>query len=197
MQDRYPGPVLAALLVGTFALAVPQDADAFARLGVDGIWVPVAWQQVDAGDRDLGASSTPGSFGASVHGGLGFKAFSAGLKLNYFNEGMRVNDVENDGGGRETVRRDQFDINAHARWGIPSTKIGLSAEIGPSLSTKFDGVGYNAGAAFEYGIIDAPLVTLNAGLMGQYVNLPALINNQETDNQSFKGLLYIGADFGP
>ena len=188
---RSLGILFAAFFVfGATSLAAPSEADAFVRLGADGIWVPVAGTQVSQGDAKLDSSHELASFGGSIHGNLGFDAFSAGLKLNYFSEGM---ELEADG---EKVRRNEVDINAMMRFGIPTTKLGLFAEGGASMSTKFDGVGYNIGVGAEYTLVSAAILDFNAGLSGQYVNLPAEINGISTDNKTVRGLIFLGVDFG-
>jgi hypothetical protein len=188
---RSLGTLLAALFVfGASSLAAPSDANAFVRLGADGIWVPLAGSQVTQQGAELDSSHELSSFGASAHANLGFDAFSAGLKLNYFSEGM---EFEADG---EKVRRNELDINAMARFGIPKTKLGLFAEGGASMSTQFDGVGYNVGLGAEYTLVSAAILDFNAGLSGQYVNLPAEINGISTDNKTFRGMVFLGVDFG-
>lgn len=81
--------------------------------------------------------------------------------------------------------------------GSPPSKFALFTEGGASLSTNFDGVGYNVGMGAEYAIVKLPLVQLHLGTEGQYVNLPAKLNDLETDNQSVRWLLFAGVDFGP
>lgn len=180
--------IAATLFFGLAAFATPRPAQAAFRLGVDGIWVPVSAERVESGDTKLDSSHKVASFGGAVHGNIGFDIFSIGLKLNYFNEGL---ELENEG-----VRRNQVDINAMGRVGIPATKFGIFAEAGGSLSTDFNGLGYNAGIGAEYSIVKTPLVSLNFGSEGQYVNLPADINGTKTDNKSFRLLVFLGADFG-
>lgn len=192
---------LASLTVALFAfgfafLGTAQPAHSAVRLGVDGIWVPLSADQVESGDTSLDSSHKVSSFGASAHAGVGFEIFSASLKLNYFNEGLEVEDKGSDGESSSSVRRDQVDINAMARIGVPATKLGLFAEGGGSLSTSFDGLGYNIGLGAEYGVFSIPLLTFNVGIEGQYVNLPANLNGASTDNKTWRGLFFVGVDFG-
>jgi hypothetical protein len=189
----WTGSLLAALIAGSFAFAVPQQADAFGRVGADFMWVPVASEDVhvDQNSAQLGATHRLGSFGASLHANLGFKEFSAGLKLNYFNEGLELESSGNN------VRRDQFDINGHLRWGIFETGLGLGVEGGASLSTDYEKVGYNVGLSFEYAIVNWPIAQLNIGIMGQFVTLSPQVDQPLEGNQSVKGILYIGTDIGP
>lgn len=180
---------------GIAMVGAPQSSDAAIRLGADGIWVPVAADSVESPSQTLDSTHKLSSFGGSIHGGIGFNLLSVGLKLNYFSNGMELEQEQTS--GTADVRRNQVDINAMVRLGVPVTKLAFFAEGGASVSTNFDGVGYNAGLAAEYTLFSLPLIDFNAGLEGQYVNLPAVLNDTETDSNSGRLLLFVGADFGP
>jgi len=186
---------VALLAFGYVFLGTAKPAHSAVRLGVDGIWVPVSADQVESGGTSLDSDHKLSSFGASAHGGVGFDIFSVSLKLNYFNEGLEVEE-KGEESSTSSVRRDQVDINAMARIGVPATKLGIFAEGGGSLSTNFDGLGYNVGLGAEYGIFEIPLMTFNVGLEGQYVNLPARLNGSSTDNKTGRLLVFLGVDFG-
>ena len=185
--------LLASVGFGLVFFATPQKADAAIRFGADAIWVPLAADTVESGSRELDSDHKIASFGGAIHGGLGFNIFSMNLKLNYFNEGLKLTES----GSTDSVRRDQLDINAMARIGVPGpVKLAFFGEGGASLSTDFDGLGYNVGLGAEYTLVSAGPVGLNLGTEGQYVNLPAKLNNSSTDNKSTRLLFYLGADFG-
>ena len=187
--------LLVTVGLGLTLTAAPQTASAAIRFGVDGIWVPLATSSVEKGNRSLDSTHKVASFGASAHGGMGFNIFSMNLKLNYFNDALELE--TDDGEGQKSVRRNQLDINAMARVGVPGVDIGIFGEGGASMSTEFDGLGYNFGLGAEYGLFSLPLMTFNIGLEGQYLNLPATLNNASTDSKSIRMMMFLGADFGP
>ncbi|MFB6262103.1 MAG: outer membrane beta-barrel protein [Bradymonadaceae bacterium] len=182
-------PTLAAALTAFVLLvAGPSSADAALRLGVDGIWIPAASTHVEARDANLDTDHGFGSFGAAAHGYLGPEIFSAGLKLNYFNEGMQVSGAANE-------RRNEFDVNAAVRVGIPKIGLAFYGEAGPSFSTDYDGFGWNAGIGGEYMFNLGPSFQLGPGIEGQYVKLPALINGSSTDHEIGRLMVTLNFDF--
>lgn len=185
MKKCVAGLFAAVLLV----MMLPSKADAAVRLGADVIWMPVASSSVSGGNVEVDSNHKLASFGAAAHGGLGFDIFSVNLKLNYFNQGLDIA-ADND------VRKDQLDINAMLRFGIPTVGLGIFGEAGGSMSLDYDGFGYNAGVGVEYAVVSPPMLDLNVGMMGQYVNVPQSINDNSTDLESFRGMLFVGVDFG-
>ncbi|MFB6350771.1 MAG: hypothetical protein ABEN55_03165 [Bradymonadaceae bacterium] len=99
--------------------------------------------------------------------------------------------------GTDKIRRNQLDVNAMVRISVPGTKVALFTEGGASTTTNFDGLGYNAGLGAEYTLFSVPLIEFNLGLEGQYVKLPAKLNDIETNTSSGRMLIILGADFGP
>ncbi len=183
------------LATAGFALAMvaaPTNADAAFRLGVDGIWVPVSADNVesDSQSTELDSSHKLDSFGGAVHANIGFDIFSIGLKGNYFNEGMEVDSTG--------VRREEVDINAMARIGVPGVSLGVFGEAGLSINPDpaADGIGYNAGLATEYTIVSPAIIDLNVGLEGQYVNLPTSLHGNATTDKSVRFMTFVGVDFG-
>lgn len=189
---------MVALLAAGFVLtSAPKDADAAIRLGADALWMPVASQNIedDATEVELDSDHELGSFGVSAHGNLGFDIFSVGLKLNYFNQSVSFADGDD--------RFEELDVNLMGRIGIPTVDLAVFAEGG--LTTKpdlsFDYVGYNVGGGLEYALIGIPLLDLNLGLMGQYVNVSDVDFTlrdgvEETANLSeARGMVYLGIDF--
>jgi len=186
--------LLVTMAFGFAMMGAPQSSSAAVKFGVDGIWVPLASSSVEQeGAPEPDSSHNVASFGASAHGGIGFEILSVGLKLNYFNDGLQLETDDS----TEKVRRNQIDINAMLRLGIPATKIGVFGEGGASVSTEFDGLGYNVGLGAEYTLFSLPLTKFNLGLEGQYVKLPSVVNEIETDSKSARLLVFFGVDFGP
>ncbi len=194
---KYSVWMIALIAAGFVTFSAPQDADAAFRLGADGLWMPVAFQNIegDATDAELDSDHELGSFGVSAHGNLGFDIFSVGLKLNYFNQSVAFENADD--------RFEELDINLMGRIGIPTVDLAVFAEGG--VTTKpdfsFDYVGYNVGAGLEYALISLPFIDLNAGLMGQYVNVSdvdftIMEGVEETANLSeARGMVYLGVDF--
>jgi hypothetical protein len=173
----------------TLLLALPSNADAAFRLGADVIWMPLATTNVDADVENvqLDATHNLASFGGSVHFNLGFDIFALGAKINYFNQGIELTD--------DNLREDEIDINAMSRIQFPTTDFAMVAEGGISTTPDQSGWGYNAGLAAEFDVLGWPLVDLNLGMMGQYVNFPTEYNETPTDIETFRGMIYIGGDF--
>ncbi len=175
---------------GLVMTAAPSDADAAFRLGGDVIWVPVAANSVQVGNTEFDSQHQIDSYGGAIHGNIGFDIFSLGLKLNYFNEGVEL--------ASTTERREEVDINAMGRLGVPATSLGIFGEAGVSFNpdSDSDGVGYNAGLGAEYSIFSMAVVDFNLGVEGQYVNISESIGNQSATNESFRLMTFVGADFG-
>lgn len=188
---RMSTTLLAMFIAGAFTLvAFPDEADAAVKLGVDAIWVPLSADTVERGGTELDSSHNVASFGGAAHANLGFDIFSLGLKLNYFNEGLKIE------GTSGSNRRNELDINAMVRLGVPATKLAFFGEGGASVSTKFDGLGYNAGAGAEYTIFSLAVVDFNLGVEGQYVTLPIVSQGQSQTKRSGRLNVFFGGDFG-
>lgn len=182
--------LLTMLVAGAFTLvSFPDEADAAIKLGADAIWVPVAADTVKRGGTTLDSSHELTSFGGAAHLNFGFDIFALGLKVNYFNEGLKVEDSG-------TNRRDEVDINGLFRVGVPATKLAFFGEAGPSISTKFDGLGYNAGVGAEYTLFSVAIADFNLGVEGQYVTLPFVTSGESRTKRSGRLNVFFGADFG-
>lgn len=183
--------VFCVLALGMFGL--PGAAQAELRLGVDGLWMPLSFQTLEADAASLDPRHEMGSFGVSLHGSLGLEIFSMGLKLNYFNQSVSLGD--------EDTRQTELDINLLARVGVPETGLGFFVEAGPTTNPGFDYVGYNVGGGVMYDVLDAPLFALNLGLMGQYVNVAEYELTYGGDIEATASLsegrvmLFVGFDF--
>lgn len=190
---KYSVWMIALLVAGFVTLASPKNADAALRLGADALWMPVTFQNFEGeGDTELDSEHDLASFGLSAHGNLGFDIFSVGLKVNYFSQAVAFE------GGDD--RFEELDINLMGRIGIPTTDFALFAEVWPTTSPGFDYFGYNAGAGFEYDLLGLPLVDLNVGAMGQYVNVSdvefSISGTEEKANISEgRVMLFLGVDF--
>lgn len=190
MSTRTRADLTAFATALTLLLAGSAPADAALRLGVDGIWVPAAADHVEAGGgTNMSSDHSFGSFGAAGHLFLGPDFFAAGPKVNYLNEGLAV-----DG---STERRDEFDINAAVRIGIPKIGLAILGEIGPSFSTNYEGIGFNAGVGGEYLFNLGPAFQLGPGIEGQYVQLPAEINGESTNSEIGRLMVTLNIDFSP
>ena len=159
--------IVVTLGVGLLVAAAPRPADAALRLGVDGHWMPAATSKLESDSAAVGGNHEIDSFGASVHGNLGFNVFSVGLKLNYFNEAFKLK-ADN---VTSMVRRRQLDVNGMLRVGVPSTKLGIIGEGGLTVSPDFNGIGYNITAGAEYSIVSLKVLHLSLGAEGQYAKL--------------------------
>ena len=190
---KFTSWMFALVAAGLVMTAAPTDADAAFRIGADGLWMPLTFQNIEQDDATLDTDHDLASFGVSAHGNMGFDIFSLGLKINYFNQAI---DFE----GEENVRYEELDINLMGRLGIPATDFALFAELGPTTSPDFDFFGYNVGGGFEYDILGLPLFDLNLGAMGQYVNVSdvdfSIEGVEETANlNEGRVMFFIGADF--
>ncbi len=184
--------MIALLTAGFVMTAAPNNADAALRLGADGLWMPLAFQNVKDGNATLDSDHKLASFGVSGHGLMGFDIFALGLKVNYFNQAIAF--------AKSDSRFEELDINLMGRIGIPTTDIALFAEVGPTTSPGFDYFGYNAGAGVSYDLLGLPLLDLNLGLMGQYVNVSDVkfsIDGVDTSTNLNEGraMLFLGVDF--
>ncbi|QDG51964.1 hypothetical protein FIV42_14815 [Persicimonas caeni] len=193
-MKKYSVWMVALLAAGFVLTAAPKDADAALRLGADGLWMPLAFQNIETeeANAELDSDHDLASFGVSAHGNLGFDIFAIGLKLNYFNQAISFADGDD--------RFEELDINLMARVGIPTTDIAFFAEAGPTTSPGFDYFGYNVGGGVEYDLIGLPLIDLNLGAMGQYVNVSDVdfsINGVEETASVNEGrvMLFLGVDF--
>lgn len=189
---KYAIWMVALLTAGFVTLAAPNDADAALRLGADGLWMPLAFQNVEGDNTKLDNDHDLASFGASAHLNLGFDIFSLGLKVNYFNQSIAFTNGDD--------RFEELDVNLMGRIGIPATDVAIFAEVGPTTNPGFDYVGYNAGAGIEYDLLGMPLLDLNVGAMGQYVNVSDVdFSIDGTDTQASvsegRAMLYLGVDF--
>ncbi|MFP4597671.1 MAG: hypothetical protein ACOC9J_02370 [Persicimonas sp.] len=190
---KYTLWMLGLIAIAGITFASPTKADAAFRLGADAIWVPMAFQDVDSeGEATLDSDHELASFGGAVHGNLGFDIFSVGLKINYFNTGIEFDEGD--------ARFEELDINLMGRIGIPTTDIAFFAEAGPTTSPDFDYFGYNVGGGVEYDILGLPLIDLNLGAMGQYVNVSDVdfdISGIEENANLSEGriMIFLGADF--
>lgn len=182
-----------AALAMLAVVSVPDRADALINLGVDGIWVPVASDAVQTDTGEYSAQHEADSFGASAYGNLGVDEFSAGLKLNYFNEGLVVDGSSVEGDKR---RPNQLDVNANVTLAIPKTNFRPWVEGGASINLGGEGTGYNAGGGMKYKFTSMTMFEFHVGAAGHYVNLPEVINDAETDISSFRLLLMVGGEFG-
>ncbi|MFW5966250.1 MAG: hypothetical protein ACOCV2_01975 [Persicimonas sp.] len=189
--------MLGAVVALGCTLAVPQTADAAIRLGADAIWVPMSYKDVDFEERDAAAdpSHNMNTFAGSAHASMGIDLFSLGLKLNYFNNGIQFEE------GSE--RYAQYDVNALARVGLPGTNLALFTEGGLTSNRSLDFGGFNVGAGAEYTAFSLPMMDINVGAMGQYVNVSEVElefgGDEEKDLatvQEGRALIYVGADFG-
>lgn len=160
---RFSTAIVALISFGLLSIALPARADALVRVGVDGIWMPLAFHSFEEDQATLDSSHEMASFGFSAHGTLGFDIFSAGLKLNYFNQSVAFED--------EDQRLTELDMNLLMRIGFPQTPVALLFEGGASTNQGLDYFGYNIGAGVTVDLLGAPGMALNLGLMGQYVNL--------------------------
>lgn len=182
---------MVALLVASTIFLTPNDASAVFKLGVDGMWVPVAAPSVEAGGFSQEPDHDMATFGAAGHALIGFDLFSTGLKLNYFSSGFEAE-------GGETERQNELDINAMARIQIPTTQLGFWAEGGLATTTDFETFGYNVGGAVEYAIFHTLLLDLNLGVMGQYMRLPEISvgSVDQVELTEVRGIVFLGVDFG-
>lgn len=189
---KYSVWMIALLVAGFVTVASPQKADAALRIGADALWMPLAFQNIEGDDTELDSDHELGSFGFSGHGNMGFDIFSLGLKINYFNQAISFAEGED--------RFQELDINGMARVGIPTTDVAFFAEGGLTTSPDFDYFGYNVGGGVEYDLLGLPLIDLNVGAMGQYVNVSDVdfsINGVEETANLNEGrvMLFLGADF--
>ena len=190
---KYTLWMLGLIAIAGITFASPTKADAAFRLGADAIWMPMAFQNVDGeGETSLDSEHELGSFGGAVHGNLGFDIFSLGLKVNYFNSGIQFD--QGDG------RFEEVDVNLMARIGIPTVDLAFFVEGGPTTDPGFDTFGYNVGGGAEYDLLGLPVVGLNLGVMGQYVNVSdvdfGISGIEETANISEGRLMvFLGVDF--
>jgi hypothetical protein len=175
--------------VASFLLLSFSSAPASAAINVGGdlIWIPASTASLDRSGVD--ADHSRSSFGLSAHYRMGPDFASMGLKLNYFNTGL---DIQNAG----DTRNNQLDVNALLHVGLPLTNVSAFAEAGPSINTNYSGFGYNAGIGGRFTAIELPFLGINGGIMGQYVNVPSEINNNETDVTSTRVMLMLGFELG-
>lgn len=179
--------------VGFVMMGAPKNADAALRLGVDGLWVPLAFQTFEEKDAELDSNHEMASFGGSAHAAMGFDILAVGLKVNYFNQAVSFT-------GGEDSRLEELDINLYGRVGIPTSDLAVFAELGLSTNPGFDYAGYNAGAGLTYDLLGLPLLDFNLGAMGQYVNVSETdlsISGNEAGPSLSQGrvMLFLGVDF--
>ena len=182
---------MVALLAASTVLLTASDASAAFRLGIDGMWVPVAAPTVEGDGFSTDPDHDMASFGAAGHALIGFDLFSTGLKLNYFSSGFQAE-------GADTQRQNELDINAMARIQIPTTQLAFWAEGGLATTTDFETFGYNVAGAVEYAIFHTMLLDLNLGVMAQYYRLPEIDvgSVEQVELTEVRGIAFIGFDFG-
>jgi hypothetical protein len=188
--------MIALLTVAFVMTAAPRNADAALRLGVDGLWMPLAFQNIEDDKAELDSDHELASFGVAAHANLGFDIFSLGLKVNYFSQSITFPGTVLSGESRFK----ELDINLMGRIGIPATDVAIFAEAGPTTNPGFDYFGYNFGAGIEYDLLGLPLLDLNVGAMGQYVNVSDVefsFGGLEKKANVSEGrlMLFVGADF--
>lgn len=184
--------LIALLTAGFVMTAAPTKADAALRLGADGLWMPLAFQNIKDGNTTQDSNHKLASFGVSGHGLMGFDIFALGLKVNYFNQAIAFSNSDS--------RFQELDVNLMGRVGIPTTDLAFFAEVGPTTNPGFDYVGYNAGGGLSYDLLGMPLLDLNLGVMGQYVNVSDVkfsIDGIDTSTNLNEGrvMLFLGMDF--
>lgn len=191
---KYAEWVIVSCVLGLLVLGLPGAAQAAElRLGVDGLWMPLSFQTLEAESASLDPEHELGSFGASLHASMGLEIFSMGLKVNYFNQSVSL--------GAQDTRQTELDINLLARIGVPETGLGFFAEAGPTTNPTFDYVGYNVGAGMMFDVLEAPLFALNLGVMGQYINVAEYEVTHSGDLKTTASLsegrvmLFVGFDF--
>lgn len=179
-------PTLLAVLAAVFATALPKDADALFRAGVDARWIPLAVETMDESAMSLGAGRQLESMGVGARFLLGFDYFSIGPKLNFARHVFEDPDQS----------FSQLDANAHVRIRIPTARLAVFAEGGPAISLDIGGVGYNAALGVEVDVLGWPLVDMNMGFAVQYANVP--IGTGPTtaiEHESVRAMVVVGFDF--
>lgn len=174
--------VTAAVLVGTAG-----DAQAVVRAGVDVRWLPVAIEETKLEEVELGGSQRQlESLGAGARLMLGFDAFAIGAKVNFARHTFA--DPE--------LSYTQVDANLHARFMIPTTRLAIYAEAGPSIALDLASTGYNAGIGAEVDVLGWPVLDLNLGIGAQYARVPVNAGpGEERINEGLRAIVYVGFDF--
>lgn len=177
---------LVTLMTAAMAIVAPPKAEALFRLGVEARWAPLSDETMTDDGEQFAVDRHPGSTGLGVRGLLGFDYFAIGGKLNF------THHIFESG----TPNYTQIDVNGHARWLIPRTRLAAFAEGGASMSLSIGGVGFNVGTGLEVDVLGWPHVDMNLGLAAQYVDLPVGIGpGISSDNEGFRGLITLGFDF--
>lgn len=180
---------MVALVVATTAvtsLVVPSTADAFFRVGAEARWAPVAGESMTEDGESLEASRSLESVGFGLRALLGFEYFSVGAKANFTRHTFSESELS----------YSQLDLNAHVRSGMPLTRLNFFGEAGPTVALAVGGVGYNVSVGAEVDILGWPLIDMNLGLAGQYVDVPIGAGpDAERRNQGVRAVLKLGVDF--
>ncbi|RDV38230.1 hypothetical protein DV096_10480 [Bradymonadaceae bacterium TMQ3] len=174
--------VTTAVLVGSVT-----DAQAVVRAGVDVRWMPVALEDTKLEEVELGGSQRQlESLGAGARLMLGFDAFAIGAKVNIARHTFADPDLS----------YTQVDTNLQARFILPSTRLALYVEAGPSIALDLASTGYNAGIGAEVDVLGWPLVDLNLGIGAQYARVPVNAGpGLERINEGLRAIVYVGFDF--
>lgn len=173
-------------LVVLFGVALPGQAEALLRLGVDARWAAVGIESFhEEGEKVVGQRQLE-SLGVGARVMLGFEQFSIGPKVNFTRHTFMP----------DSLSYSQVDLNAHLRVGVPTARLALVAEAGPSVSLNIGGVGYNAVLGVEVDVLGWPLVDLNLGVALEYVNLPIGIGPREVRrHEGVRAMVVVGFDF--
>ncbi|RAL22221.1 hypothetical protein DL240_10230 [Lujinxingia litoralis] len=178
---------LAAAVAVAVMMGATADAQAVVRAGVDVRWLPVALESTELEGAELaGGERQLESLGAGARLMLGFERFAIGAKVNFARHTF----------GDPDLSYTQVDANLHARLMLPTTRLAIWAEAGPSIALDLATTGYNAGAGVEVDVLGWPLVDLNLGIGAQYARVPVNAGpGLERINEGLRAIVYVGFDF--
>lgn len=186
-MKRYMVWMIALFVSATTLVASPSDADAAFRIGADVKWLPLSSETAEIDGQALDADRALDTLGVGLRFMLGLDIFSLGAKANFTAHSFEDDDLN----------FSELNVNAIARIGIPVTNLAVFAEVGPSLSLNYGGIGYNAVLGVEYDLLGLPLLDLNLGVAGQYSIVPVGAGaGQSRDFESMRLFVFIGVDLG-
>src|SRR5690554_1554358 len=174
--------VTAAVMVGSMS-----HAEAVVRAGVDVRWLPVALENTKLEEVELGGSQRQlESLGGGARLMLGFDIFAIGAKVNLARHTFADADLS----------YPQVDANLQVRMLLPTTRLAIYLEAGPSIALDLASTGYNAGVGAEVDVLGWPLVDLNLGIGAQYARVPVNAGpGLERINEGLRAIVYVGFDF--
>lgn len=173
-------------LIAMMTMVAVPSADALLRLGGDVRWVPLAVETMKEDGLAQEADRQLESFGVGLRVMVGFEPLSIGVKSNLARHTF----------ADENLSYTQLDLNAHIRSRLPTARLAVYAEAGPSISLDIGDIGFNGVAGIEVDVLGWPLIDLNLGLAAQYAYIPIGIGPGERRISSgIRGMVVVGIDF--